>query len=177
MSASVFAPIIILAILITFFGVKEPDVNKPNETAKKSAKEAIKDFIYGLKDTFTNKALVLVLFMYLFSWLIINMVQNNIYLWVKNFHRLSNVKTKYCLKEEDSFSYILLTIQVSAAIFLVVFQKLSEKIGKKATFLIGSIVFLSPLSALYFIPENGIIYAYICAFLSGMKNRDFFFTL
>lgn len=96
LSASVFAPIIIIAILITFFGVKEPDVNKPNESSKKSAKEAIKDFIYGLKDTFTNKALVLVLFMYLFSWLIINMVQNNIYLWVRIFI--------YCLTERQNIA-------------------------------------------------------------------------
>jgi len=55
-----------------------------------------------------NKPFVVVMIVYLSSWTAINLVTNNLFLWAK-----------YVIEAEKQFTWLLLTVQAFAALFLV----------------------------------------------------------
>lgn len=130
--------------MITAIGIREKTYHEVQ--VKRSIKESLKEFLRGLRSTFTNRAFICSMFAYLNSWLVINFVQGNILLWMK-----------YVVKREDNFSYLLMSLQLSATLSLFLNQKISEKLGKKNAYYIGALVLFITLCCLNFVQENQVI--------------------
>jgi len=113
--------------------------------------------LQGLKAAFSNSAYLLLLVTYLLSWTTINFVQNNLLLFVK-----------YVVKLPNIFSYLLLVVQLSSAIFLPIVQLVSKKIGKKYTYFIGMFTLVIDLIFMFFLKEGQVVETYICAAIAGI---------
>ena len=152
-SAGVWAFFIIIPSFITFAFTKE--------THFKQSEENEIPFIEGLKTAFSNRAFVMVTLIYLLSWLCIQFVQNNLYLYVQ-----------YWIGPEAAkmFSILVMGVQLAAFVFIVIWAKVSEKIGKQGVYYVGMAFWVLVEIALFFIPrgEASINLLYIIAPLAGV---------
>lgn len=132
-SAAIWAGVIVLSNVITFFGVKETYFKEENKAPEPG-------FFEGLKIVFANRAFVLVCLIYLASWLAIQFVQNNILLYLT-----------YYFGSTDIFNVMVLILQVCAFGFLVLGTFVSARIGKKNTYYIGMGFWIVTSVALFFL--------------------------
>ena len=92
------------------------------------------------------------------------------YLYVIQVEIILIFQVKYVLKSESDFAYLILTIQSSAAVFLVIMQFISKKIGKKRTYYIGMINYFVILVSLFFVTKEYMVVVYILAACVGTKH-------
>jgi len=76
--------------------------------------------------------------MYFLSWVAVNFIVNNLFLYVK-----------YVLRKESQFSYLILVVQVMVVISTFCWSRLSMLIGKKKTYLVGGSQWILLVSAVY----------------------------
>ncbi|MBA3530759.1 MAG: MFS transporter [Ardenticatenales bacterium] len=152
-SAAIWAFFITVPNFITFAFTRE--------THERVEGEAQMGFFEGLKIVFSNRAFVYVTQIYLLSWLCIQFVQTNLLLYVK-----------YWIgpKGEEKFGLLILGIQVSAFVFVLIWAKVSERIGKKNVYYIGMTFWILVEIALFFLPrgEGGLTWLYVLAPLAGV---------
>ncbi len=84
-------------------------------------------FIEGFKIAFSNKPFILVTVIYMLSWLAIQFAQNNLQLYTKDWIKL----------DMSLFSFLLLAIQFSSFIWVLIWAKVSERIGKQNVYYLG----------------------------------------
>ncbi len=151
-SAAIWAFAIAIPCFITFLGTKEPDfaVNK--------AQESDLGFIEGLKIAFKNRAFVLVTLIYLLSWLAIQFAQNNLQIFTKDWIKL----------DMANFSYLLLAIQFSSFIWVLIWAKVSDRIGKKNIYYLGAGFFVAALMGLFFLQPGQVVLTFILAAVAGI---------
>ncbi|EGG23475.1 hypothetical protein DFA_05608 [Cavenderia fasciculata] len=136
LSGGIWGFIMMIPLAITFFGTR----NIRQQTTKS---ESHVPFFKGLVVMLSNRAFVTVTLLYFFCQIAVQFVQNNLLLYCT-----------YVGDAEDEFPYILGTLQVSVAVFIVIWGKISTKIGKKTVYYIGGAFLMAAFISLYFIPKG-----------------------
>jgi GPH family glycoside/pentoside/hexuronide:cation symporter len=113
-------------------------------------------FFEGLRIAFSNRAFVLVTLIYLMSWLSIQFVQTNLILYVK-----------YWMGAESQFGTLVLAVQVSAFVFVLLWTRVSARIGKKTTYYIGMSFWIVVEIVLFFVQPGQMGLLFVLAILAG----------
>jgi GPH family glycoside/pentoside/hexuronide:cation symporter len=147
-SAAIWAVCIILPNLITFAFTREIHYQEERPAAP--------GFVEGIRTAFQNRAFVLVTIIYLLSWLSVQFVQNNLLLYVK-----------YWIGAESQFGTIVLAVQVSAFLFVLLWNQVSRSLGKQRTYYIGMTFWIGVCVALFFVRQGQITLLFVLAILAG----------
>jgi GPH family glycoside/pentoside/hexuronide:cation symporter len=147
-SAAIWAVAITIPNFITFAFTREVHFKEDRPKGP--------GFLEGLAIAFRNKAFVLVTLIYLLSWLSIQFVQNNLLLYVK-----------YYLGAEEQFGVLVLAVQVSAFLFLLLWARVSQKIGKQNVYYLGMSIWIVVEVGLFFLQPGQIGLMFVLAFLAG----------
>jgi GPH family glycoside/pentoside/hexuronide:cation symporter len=152
-SAAIWAVFIAGPTYITVLGTREPDyaVAPPRAGADPG-------FLSGVRIAFSNRPFVLVTLIYMLSWLALQFAQNNLQIFTKDWVGM----------DVTQFSYLLLTIQVSAFIWIVIWARVSEWVGKQTVYYVGGIFFVLALLGLYTVGRGQIAQAFFLAGLAGV---------
>lgn len=149
-SAAIWATVIVLSNLITFAFTEEKYFHEEK-------KEAQMGFFAGLATVFRNRPFIYATLIYLFSWLAIQFVQNNLILYVK-----------YWGQAEEQFQWLLLLLQLSIFVFLLIWTRISERIGKQNVYYLGTSAWIVAGLLIFFIPAGNVTYLYILAPLAAI---------
>eukprot|EP01133_Synstelium_polycarpum_P012352 gene12352-14485_t len=133
LSGGVWGFIMMIPLGITVFGTRKVKGDSKSDSHV--------PFFKGLAVMFSNRAFIMVTLLYFFCQIAVQFVQNNLAFYCT-----------YVADAEDEFSYILATLQISVAVFIVVWGKISAIIGKKTVYYIGGLFLLATFVSLYFIP-------------------------
>ena len=152
-AAAIWAAIFIISSWITFFFTRE----RHYEEEVVAAKENRVGFFKGLRIVFSNRAFVLVALIYMLSWLAIQFVQNNLQLYVVLW-----------IKGEAYFPFLVLAVQVSAFLFLLMWNKISQKAGKQNIYYLGMSVWVIVCIVLFFVQPGQIMLLFILAILAAV---------
>ncbi|MCC7361218.1 MAG: MFS transporter [Anaerolineales bacterium] len=125
-SAGIWTVAIIVPCFIVFFGTKDHD--HPLTAADTGGP----GFIEGFQIAFRNRAFLLVALIYMCSWLTIQLVQSNLIFFVRDWVHM----------DVGLFGYVLIALQLSAFVCLLVWTRISARIGKKAVYYLGGTIFV-----------------------------------
>jgi GPH family glycoside/pentoside/hexuronide:cation symporter len=151
-SLFIWSIISIAGLLLTFAGTKEP----AQPTA--AAKEEGPGFFEGILIAFRNRPFVLVTIIYLLSWLTIQFVQNNLFIYARDWVGI-NVQ---------DFGLILLALQFSAFVWVLIWTRVSGWLGKQVVYYIGAAVFVVVLIGLYFVQPGQTTLLTVLAIVAGV---------
>lgn len=144
-----FAVISALPLLLTFFGTRERE---------EFAQQEQESFITSIKAAFKNRIFVFTMFIFLFTWAAVNLVQSMLLFFVK-----------YRLGRESDFDLIAATVFVTAMITLPIWEWLSRKYDKRRAYIFGMVFLSVVLTVLSFIdPNAGIATILLLSFLAGI---------
>lgn len=147
-SAAVWAFFIIAPNFITFAFTREVHYKEERPSGP--------GFLEGLRIAFHNRAFIYVVLIYLLSWLSIQFVQNNLLLYVK-----------YWIGAEEQFGVLILCIQFSAFIFLLIWARISQKLGKQNVYYAGMTVWILVAIFLFTVQPGQVTLLFILAILAG----------
>jgi GPH family glycoside/pentoside/hexuronide:cation symporter len=152
-SAAIWAVAIAGPCFITFFGTKEPDfaIN-----ARPSAQGP--GFVEGLRIALSNKAFLMVTLIYMLSWLAIQFAQNNLQIYTKDWIKL----------DMQLFSFLLLAIQFSSFLWVLIWARVSERIGKQNVYYLGAGFFVAALMGLFFLQPGQVMQTFLLAAMAGI---------
>ena len=148
LSAFLMGIVIIVTNWITFASVKERYTRDEEEEEP--------GFIEGFRIAFSNRPFVMVTAIYLMSWLAIQFIQANMLLYVR-----------YWIGDEGRFIILAMSLQVSIFLFLVVWTKISERIGKRHVYFVGVTFWLLVQFALFFVQPGQMNFLILLAILAG----------
>lgn len=147
-AAAIWAFFITSSALITFAYTRESHFRQ--ESAEGPG------FMDGLRIVFRNRAFLFVTTIYLLTWLCIQFVQANLLLYAR-----------YWLGAEEQFPFIILAIQVTAFIFLLVWARVSQRIGKQRVYYIGISFWILAGVLLFFLQPGQVNFLFALAVLAG----------
>ncbi|MBL8056376.1 MAG: MFS transporter, partial [Anaerolineales bacterium] len=153
-SITIWALVSVAGFLATFFGTREPDFATQTEAKPPEGP----GFFAGLRIVFQNRAFVLVVFIYMLSWLTIQFVQNNLQIYARDWVGM----------DDALFGYLLLALQFSSFVFMLIWARVSERIGKKAVYYLGTAVFVVVLLGLFFVQRGQTTLLFIVAVVAGV---------
>lgn len=138
--ALIIAGFTLVFVWITAFGVKE---QQEEIEQNKSV-----GFITGIKTTLGYKPYLCLMLFELFVWLAVQFVQGNFALYVK-----------YSLNLKTEYPYVITSLLVATILWMIMWQRVILKCGKKITASIGIWLFMPPLLLqLYLNYEAHLIY-------------------
>jgi GPH family glycoside/pentoside/hexuronide:cation symporter len=137
-SAGIWAVAITVPWFITFLGTREPDYALATHT---QAAAGGPGFWEGLRLALSNRPFVLVTLIYLLSWLALQFVQTNLFIYVKDWVQM----------DTGLFGFVLLAIQFSSFAWILIWARVSERIGKHGVYYLGITVFVLVELALFFV--------------------------
>lgn len=143
-SAGIWAVLIVISNVITFAFTRESHFQGNQSEGP--------GFFEGVRLAFQNRAFIYVTIIYLLSWLAIQFVQNNLFLYVK-----------YWVGAEDQFQWLLLLLQFGSFAFVLVWARLSERLGKQRVYYLGTAFWIVAGLLLFFIPAGQITWLYVVA--------------
>ncbi len=149
-SAGIWAFVIIVSNFITFAFTRE------NHFRQEDDKAAL-GIVAGIKIALSNRPFVQVTIIYLLSWLAIQFVQNNLILYVK-----------YWTGGVEQFQWLLLLLQISAFVFLLMWTRVSQRLGKQRVYYLGATAWIIAGIFLFFVPAGGIAWLYPIAFIASL---------
>jgi len=152
LSAGIWAIVVVVPCLITVWGTREPPAS-----ARAAAPPAL-GFLAGLKIVFRNRAFILVTVIYMLSWLALQFAQNNLRIYTRDWIKL----------DMQWFSFILLAIQLSSFVWVFIWAKVSERLGKKRVYYLGALFFVGALLGLFFLQPGQVSWAFGLATLAGV---------
>jgi GPH family glycoside/pentoside/hexuronide:cation symporter len=152
LAAAVWGVVIVISSWITFAFTREPD-----SSTLPPATETQYSFWGGLRAAFSNRPFLYVTGIYLCAWLTLQFIQSNLLLYVR-----------YWIGAEDSFTLLVLILQVTAFSFLAVWSWFSGRYGKKRTYYVGATIWAVVLVAVFFVPAGDITPLYFVAFFAGV---------
>jgi GPH family glycoside/pentoside/hexuronide:cation symporter len=147
-SAAIWSFFIIIPNFITFAFTREVHFQE--------ARPEGPGILDGLRVAFRNKPFVYVTVIYLLSWLSIQFVQSNLILYVR-----------YWIGAEEVFGTLVLAVQVSAFLFVLVWTRVSKRIGKQTTYYIGMSFWVLVSVVLFLVQPGQIGLLYLLAILAG----------
>lgn len=149
-SASIFAPLIVMTALYAFFNINE----RWKEEEENDEKMNLCD---SLKILFTNKAFIIVELVYLCGLTAVILIQTNLLLYAK-----------YILDDEDAITYMILMVQGVALLALPFWLMFSKKFGKKQMYYLGGTLVGTAVFFLYFLDGKDDMWAaYVISFIAG----------
>ncbi len=151
LSAGIWTVFLIVPCFITFFGTREPDYASQPAPAGPG-------FFEGLRIAFSNRAFILVTVIYMLSWLTIQFVQNNLFFYVKDWVKM----------DTGLFGYVLLSLQFCSFIWILIWARLSERLGKKNIYYLGGTAFMVALLGLFFVQPGQTILVFVLALIAGI---------
>ncbi|MFN2145152.1 MAG: MFS transporter [Anaerolineales bacterium] len=138
-----------LPLLLTFFGTREREEYVHQEQ---------QSLMMSIKAAFHNKIFIFTMFIFLFTWAALNLVQSMLLYFVK-----------YRLGLESSFDIIAGTVFVTAMLTLPVWEWLSRKFDKRRAYIYGMIFLSLVLVVLAFVdPAIDFWLILVLAFLAGI---------
>jgi GPH family glycoside/pentoside/hexuronide:cation symporter len=149
LSVAIWAVVSVLGVLAVFFGVKEKGTG--------AAEEGGPGFFKGLVIAFSNRAFILVTVIYLFSWLTIQFVQNNLFIYTRDWVGI----------DAGQFGFLLLGVQVSAFVWVLIWARVSERIGKKNVYYLGGVIFMIVLIGLFFVQPGQVPLVFVFGVVAG----------
>jgi glycoside/pentoside/hexuronide:cation symporter, GPH family len=149
-SAAIWAVLFTTSVLLTFFFTRETHFQE-------SEKQEGPGFFEGLRIAFSNRAFVYTTLIFLLSWLALQFIQGNLLLYVQYWH--GAVK---------QFPTLILSIQVSSFVWLLIWARISQRIGKQRVYYVGAAVWIVILVALYFLQPGQITLLYVLGILAGI---------
>lgn len=111
-----------------------------------------------LKVAFTNRAFLYVIGIYMCSWLGVQMTASIMIYYVVGWMEMS----------EDAFPTVAIAVQGTALIMLFFWKLVSDKIGKKAVYCLGTIIWIIAQAALFVIQPGQITQLYLAATMAGI---------
>ena len=147
-SAAIWAFFITVPNFITFACTRE--------THYQEDRPAGPGFLEGLRIAFRNRAFITVTIIYLLSWLSVQFVQNNLFLYVR-----------YWVNAESIFGTLLLAVQVSGFCFILIWNQISRRIGKKSTYYAGMSFWVVVSVVLFFVQPGQVSMLFVLAILAG----------
>ncbi len=150
LSASVWGLVIVFSTLVCFAFTREQVDAQDDDQQRPGLFE-------GLRLAVRNRPFLHVMGIYLFAWMCLQFVQNNLLLYIR-----------YWANAEEIFTLLVLILQVTAFVFLGVWARVSERIGKRATFIAGALFWIGALVALYFVPQGQTTPYFVLTFFAGI---------
>ncbi|HSH04109.1 MAG TPA: MFS transporter [Anaerolineae bacterium] len=148
--ASIWAVFITTSSLITFAFTEESQFSDTQENEL--------GFFDGMRIALSNVPFLYVTSIYLLSWLCIQFVQANIYLY-----------WRYWVGGTDAgFTPVLLGVQLSAFFFVIIWGQVSQQIGKQKVYYIGMSIWIVVCIAIFFVQPGQFTLVYILAGLAGI---------
>lgn len=111
-----------------------------------------------LKIAFQNKPFLYVIGIYLCSWLAVQLTASILIYYVVSWMGM----------EEKAFPLVAIAVQGTALIMLFIWKTVSEKIGKRAVFFIGTIIWIFAQAGLFLIQPGQVIQLYLLASMAGI---------
>jgi GPH family glycoside/pentoside/hexuronide:cation symporter len=139
----VFGAVMTISAVLLFLGTKEPPVHDEKHTIKQSI---FKNYI----DTFKNKPFVLILLTFTFNIVGVTIVQGSLIYYFK-----------YVLLNEGLLTIALIVMLVTSMIFIPIWTKISYKLGKKQSYILGMSIFSIVVLLVFFIGHMIPIYIVI----------------
>lgn len=150
-SASLLALFIIASTFTTFAFTRERPIDEiPVEHEG--------NIIQNLKIAVTNRPFMLLIGIYLLSWLVVQFVQSNLLLYMR-----------YWFGNEAQFRWLVLMLQVTALAFLPVWSWVSHHWGKRIAYYAGMVIFIPVLVSLFFLQPGQLILLYVISFFAGVS--------
>jgi len=106
---------------------------------------------------FQNRPFLMVTGIYLMSWLSLQLIQQFLQLYVR-----------YWVQAEDNLPLYLLTLQVTAFVFLWVWGQVSKTIGKKRVYYIGITIWILTMVGLFFLGRGQADLIFVVSFFAGI---------
>ncbi len=147
-AAAIWAFFIITSALVTFAYTRESHFRQEND--------AEINFFTGLGIVFRNRAFLSVTTIYLLTWLCIQFVQANLLLYAR-----------YWLDAEAQFPFLILAIQMTAFAFLIVWSKVSARIGKQRAYYAGVSLWIMAEVLIFFLQPGQVNLLFALAVLAG----------
>nr|WP_290222110.1 MFS transporter [Trichocoleus desertorum] len=114
-------------------------------------------YLEQLRIVFSNRAFLFVVGIYLCSWIAVQNTVAVIPYFVVNWMGLS----------QNTFTQVVLVIQITALIMLFVWSRVSERLGKKAVYFMGMSLWIIAEIALFFLQPGQVVLMFFLAFLAG----------
>ncbi|HJS28213.1 MAG TPA: MFS transporter, partial [Anaerolineales bacterium] len=131
-SAAIMAVVIVVSNWITFASVKE--------TYHSEERRKEPGFLEGFRIAFRNRPFLMVTAIYLLSWLAIQFVQANSLLYIR-----------YWMRADEQFAILALALQLAIFASLILWSKVSERIGKRKVYFVGAALWIGMMILLYFV--------------------------
>lgn len=109
-----------------------------------------------IRYVFRNRPYLFVVGIYMFSWLAVQVTSAVLTFYIT-----------FWLRRADLIPTFLLAVQGSALAFLFVWNAVSRRIGKKAVYLVGGVIWIAVQSFLFFLQPEQITLAIILAIIAG----------
>lgn len=109
-----------------------------------------------IRYVFGNRPYLFVVGIYMFSWLAVQVTSAVLTFYIT-----------FWLQRPDLITTFLLAVQGSALVFLFVWSAVSRRIGKKAVYLVGSVIWIAVQAFLFFLQPAQIVLAIVLAVIAG----------
>lgn len=149
-SAALMGLVIVVTNFITFAYTEETFFQA-------GAEQQEPGFLEGFVIAFKNRPFVMVTAVYLLTWLCIQFVQANLQLYVR-----------YWMGADDQFIFLAVALQLSIFVSLVIWSKISERIGKRHVYFIGAGFWIGVEIVLFFIQPGQMAFLLLLAVLAGI---------
>ena len=159
---------IILAILlgleIIVFGITliwaetEPHLRDRSFIDNRTADDTLNlSFPQQLKIAFTNKPFLFIIGIYLCSWLAVQLTASILIYFVVSWMGMA----------ESSFPLVAIAVQGTALFMLFIWKGISAKVGKKAVYFMGSLIWIIAQAGLFWLQPSQTILLYLLAMMAG----------
>jgi GPH family glycoside/pentoside/hexuronide:cation symporter len=147
-SAGFLGCLMALSILIAFRSSFETDT--PSAAPKLT-------IFHDLQSALRNRPFLIATGIFLCSWVVVMLVQNNLQLYVR-----------YWANAEALFLPVILVFQVTAIGSIAFWGAVSRRIDKKFVYILGVLIWATGLTALFFAPRESSIFYFIAAFVIAL---------
>lgn len=114
-------------------------------------------FVEQLKVVFNNRPFLYVIGIYFCSWLALQITASIIPYFVVNWMKMG----------ENDFILVTIAVQGTALVMLSAWSAISKKYGKKATYSMGSGIWIIAQAGLFFLQPGQVVMLYILAIMAG----------
>lgn len=149
LSGLVWFAVMVVSTLVCFAFTFERPVPEARAEGGRTARERLA-IVLG------NRPYLIVTGIYLLSWLALQFVQANLLLYAR-----------YWLHAEGQFTGFVAVLQVTAAVFLGVWTRVSARFGKRIAYVAGATLWMLVLVALFFVQPGQTLIVYGLSFLAG----------
>lgn len=152
-----FGCLIILSGITFRFAIIESHLRENTDTSQEQTSEDSLPFGEQLRIVFRNKPFLFVIGIYLCSWLGVQLTASILIYFVVSWMGLS----------AELFPLVALAVQGTALVMLFIWQKVSDRLGKKTVYILGMILWIIAQIGLFLLQPGQLISMFILAVLAG----------